>query len=133
MGDGHVCRWDLPADEPFADVFDADEDTNGAPIHGKILDGIYVLPREGLVCGEGWEEECEPGAGEERMNIQKLQVESSGRRRVYLTRWKIKEVIIILSSSWVGFRSKVVCSFRGRSWMRRGDTSPATSEGHVYG
>ena len=68
MGDGHVCRWDLPADEPFADVFDADEDTNGAPVHGEILDGIYILSRESLVCGEGWEEECEPGAGGARVN-----------------------------------------------------------------
>jgi len=115
MGDGHVCRWDLPANEPFADVFDADEDTNGAPIHGKILDGIYVLSREGLVCGEGWEEECEPGAGGARVNMWQLQGKGGGRRCVYLTRWKIKEVIIILSCSWVGYRFKVVRSFRGRS------------------
>jgi len=73
-----IDRWemdtyvvgDLPADEPLANVLDADEDTNGAPIHGKILDGIYVLSSEGLVRGEGWEEESEPGAGEEEVSIQ---------------------------------------------------------------
>jgi len=65
MEGGHVCRWDLPADEPFADIFDADKDTNGAPVHGKILDGILVLSGERLVCGEGGEEEREPGAGGE--------------------------------------------------------------------
>lgn len=26
-----------PANEPFADVLDADEDTDDAPVHGKIL------------------------------------------------------------------------------------------------
>jgi len=113
MEDGHVCGWDLPADEPFADVFDADEDANGAPIHGEILDGIYVLSGEGLVCGEGWEEECEPGAGGEA--VSNSRGKKGGRRGVYLTRWKIKEVIIILSFSWVGYRSKLVSSFRGRS------------------
>lgn len=58
---GHSSRYS-PTNEPFADVLDADEDTNGAPVHGKALDGIYVPSRESLVCGEGREEECEPGA-----------------------------------------------------------------------
>jgi len=29
-----------PADEPPTGIFDADEDTDGAPVHGKVLDGI---------------------------------------------------------------------------------------------
>jgi len=55
---------DPPANEPLADVFDADEDTDGTPVHGKTLDGIQVLSGECLVCGEGWKEEREPGAKE---------------------------------------------------------------------
>jgi len=29
-----------PADEPFADILDSDENADGAPVHGKILEGI---------------------------------------------------------------------------------------------
>lgn len=31
---------DSPANEPLADIFDANEDANSAPVHGKALDGI---------------------------------------------------------------------------------------------
>jgi hypothetical protein len=58
-----------PADEPFAEILDADEDTDGAPVHGQVLDGIYIPSRESLVCGEGREEEREPGAKESRVNM----------------------------------------------------------------
>lgn len=68
---------DIPADEPFADIFDADEDTDGAPVHGKILDSIEVLSGECLVCGEGWEKEREPGAREKGVNVWQLR----GRKR----------------------------------------------------
>ena len=115
MRDEHVCRLDLPTNEPFAGILDADEDTDGAPVHGEILDGLHILSRESLVCGEGREEECEPCAGREGMSIWQLRGEWDGRWRVYLTRLKIREVIIILSSSWVRFQFKVVCSFLGRS------------------
>ena len=89
---GEVAR-DLPADEPLTDIFDADEDTNGAPIHGKILDSFQVISGECLVCGVGREEKREPGARGEGVNKR----ESDGRMCAYLTRWKIREVNMILS------------------------------------
>ena len=36
---GHETA-DPPANEPLADIFHADEGANGAPVHGKVLDGI---------------------------------------------------------------------------------------------
>ena len=71
-------RWSLPTNEPLADVLDPDKDTDGAPVHGEIMDGIQVVSGECLVCGEGWKEEREPGA-KNGVSMWQLQGESEGR------------------------------------------------------
>lgn len=58
-----------------------------------------VPSSECLVCGEGREEESEPGA-KEIINML-YRVEGERWSEAYLTRWKTREVIMILSLSFV--------------------------------
>lgn len=99
--------WDVPTNEPFADVLDPDEDTDGAPVHGEIVHGIQIVSGECLVCGEGGEEEREPGT-ERGVSICQLQGVGEGWICAYLTRWNTREVIMILSLFLAGWISSKV-------------------------